>query len=173
MLGYSMGLAKNENGCELCECGDNPLSPTIAIILAQGLQRYNSPADWASKLLKPSTDSASLLVEIEIKIFSFWVCGSLGEDVTSGGVIFILLAEFRPSLRGPGRQSNWPIVSLKLFLETRLSYKSLEPLIDFLAYLDQKLCHTNQKVVKLSNPTKGNQGLNNIPFVYGQNSSLE
>jgi len=47
------------------------------------------------------------------------------------------------------------------FLETRLSYESLEPLIDFLAYLDQTLCLTNQKVVKLSTPTKGNQGLNN------------
>ena len=60
--------------------------------MAQDLQRYNSPADWARKLFKPSTDSASLLVEIEKKIFLFWVCGSLGEDVTSGGVIFILLA---------------------------------------------------------------------------------
>jgi len=78
-----------------------------------------------------------------------------------------------PSLGGPRRQSNGPIVSLKFFLETRLSYESLEPLIDFLAYLDQKLCHTNQKVVKLSTPTKGNQGLNNIPFIYGNNSSLE
>jgi len=78
-----------------------------------------------------------------------------------------------PSLRSPARQSNGPIVSLKFCLETRLSYESLEPLIDFLAYLDQKLCHTNQKVVKLSTPTKGNQGLINIPFVYGHNASLE
>jgi len=37
-------------------------------------------------------DSASLLVEIEKNIFSFWVCGSLGEDVTTGGIIFISLA---------------------------------------------------------------------------------
>jgi len=60
------------------------------------------------------------------------------------------------------------------FLETRLSYESLEPLmIDFLAYLDQKLCHKNQKVVKMSTPTKGNQGLDNTPFVYGHNSPLE
>jgi len=59
------------------------------------------------------------------------------------------------------------------FLETRLSYESLEPLIDFLAYLDQKLYHKNQKVVEISTPTKGNQGLNNIPFVYGHNSPLE
>ena len=35
------------------------LSPAITKILAQGLQRYNSPADWARKLFKTSTDSAS------------------------------------------------------------------------------------------------------------------
>jgi len=46
-------------------------------------------------------------------------------------------------------------------------------MIDFLAYLDQKLCHKNQKVVKMSTPTKGNQGLDNTPFVYGHNSPLE
>jgi len=78
-----------------------------------------------------------------------------------------------PSLHGPGRQSNGPIVPLKFFVKTRLSCESLEPLIDFLAYLDQKLYHTNQEVVKLSTPTNGNQGLNNIPFVFGHNSSLE
>jgi len=49
----------------------NTLSPAIAKIFAQGLQRYNSPADWARKLFKPSTDSASLLVEIERKMFRF------------------------------------------------------------------------------------------------------
>jgi len=37
------------------------ISPAIAKILAQGLQRYNLPADWARKLFKPSMDSASLL----------------------------------------------------------------------------------------------------------------
>ena len=68
------------------------ISPAIAKILAQGLQRYNLPADWARKLFKPSMDSASLLVEMEKKHFLFCVCSSLGEDVTSGGVIFILLA---------------------------------------------------------------------------------
>jgi len=79
----------------------NPLSPEIAKILAQGLQRYNSPVDWVRKLFQPSTDSAiSLveiekkfsLVEIEKKFFSFWVCGSPEEDVTSGGGIFIFFA---------------------------------------------------------------------------------
>ena len=55
----------------------NPLSPAIAKILAQGLQRCNSPADWARTLFKPSTDSASLLVEIEKKFFilGLWFFG--------------------------------------------------------------------------------------------------
>ena len=55
----------------------NPFNPAIAIIMAQGLQRYNSPADWARKLLKPSTDSASLLVEIEnfLFILGLWFSG--------------------------------------------------------------------------------------------------
>ena len=46
----------------------------------------------------------------------------------------------------------------KYFYETRLFHESLEPLIDFLAYLDEKLCHKNQKVVKNPTPKKGNQG---------------
>jgi len=47
----------------------------------QGLQRHNSPADWARELCKPSTDSASLWVE---KMFSFWVWGSLGGTLQAG-----------------------------------------------------------------------------------------
>jgi len=43
-------------------------------------------------------------------------------------------------------------------LETWLSCEFLEPLTGFLAYLDPKLCHKNQKVVKISTPEKGNQG---------------
>jgi len=66
----------------------NSSRPEIAKNLAQDLQRYSSPADWAWKLFKPSADSASW----NWKNFSFWVCGSLGENATSGGVIFILLA---------------------------------------------------------------------------------
>ena len=33
----------------------------------------------------------------------------------------------------------------KYFCETRLSYESLDPLIGFLAYLDEKLCHKTKK----------------------------
>ena len=49
----------------------NPLSLRIAKILAQALQRYESPADWARKLFKSTMDLTSLLGEIEKQIFSF------------------------------------------------------------------------------------------------------
>jgi len=63
-----------------------------------------------------------------------------------------------PTLTGPGRQSNGPTFWIKYFYETRLSHESLEPLIGFLAYLDQNLCHKNQKVVKISTPKKLTNG---------------
>jgi len=88
-----------------------------------------------------------------LKKKQIFVLGSLGKDVTSEGVSF-----FCPSLRGPGRQSNEPFFSLKFFLETRLSSESLKPLLGFLAYLNPKLCHENQKVVQLFTPSKTNLG---------------
>jgi len=68
---------------------------------------------------------------------------------------------------------QWANLFAQVLLETRLFYEYLEPLRDFLAYLDQKLYHKNKKVVKISTPTKGDKGLNNTPFVYGHNSPLE
>jgi len=65
---------------------------------------------------------------------------------------------FWPTLRGPGRQSNEAISSLKFLFETRLPSESLEPLIGFLTYLEPKLCHRNQKVVKISIPSNTNLG---------------
>ena len=94
--------------------------------------------------------------------------GFSGGDVVSGGVISVfglLYAALDANPMGQFFRSNC--------LETRLSYESLEPFMDFQAYLDQKLCHKKQKKVKISSPTKGNQGLNNTPFVYGHNSPLE
>jgi len=74
--------------------------------------------------------------------------------VTSGGDFVFLW----PILQGPGRPFNGPTFWPKYCYETRLSPESLEPLSDFLAYLDKKLCHKNQKVVKNPTPKKGNQG---------------
>jgi len=54
-----------------------PFKSCVRHYFCKGLQLYNSPADWARELFKPSTDSASLLVEIVKFFFSFWVWGSL------------------------------------------------------------------------------------------------
>ena len=104
-------------------------------------------------MFKPSTDSASLVVPSQKKIFSFGFGFSWG-GVTSGCVFAFLW----PTLHVPGRPSNGPTFWPKYFYETRLSHESLEPLIGFLAYLDEKLCHKNQKVVKNLTSKKGNQG---------------
>ena len=104
-------------------------------------------------MFKPSTDSASFLDPSQKK-FSVLGLGFSWRDVTSGGV----LAFVWPTLPGPGRPSNGPTFWPKYFVETRLSYEFLEPLIGFLAYLDQTLCHKKQKVVKIATPKKSNQG---------------
>jgi len=107
---------------------------------------YNSPAAAAREVFKPSTDSASRVVPSQKK-FSVLGLGFSCGGVTSGGVFAFLW----PILPGPGNPSNGPTFWPKYFHETKLSYEFLEPLISFLAYLDQKLCHKSQKVVK--NPT--------------------
>jgi len=104
-------------------------------------------------VFKPSTDSASLVVP-SLKKFSVLGLGFFWGSVTSGGVFAFLW----PTLPGPGRPSNGLTFGPKYFYATRLSYDSLEPLIGFLAHLDEKLCHINQKVVKNPTPKKGNQG---------------
>jgi len=98
-------------------------------------------------------DSASLVVSSQKK-FSVLGLGFSWGGVTSGGVFVFLW----PTLHGLGRPSNGPTFWPKYFCETRLSHESLEPLIDFLAYLDEKLCYKNQNVVKNPTPKKGNQG---------------
>jgi len=114
---------------------------------------HNWPAAAVREVFKPSTDAASLLVPSQ-KTSSVLGLGFFWGDVTSVGVLAFLW----PTLPGPGRQSNGPTCWPKYFLQTMLSYESLEPLVCFLAYLDQKLHHKNQKVVKISTPKKGNQG---------------
>jgi len=50
---------------------ENTFSPARATFLTRPLQLHNSPADWARELSKPSTDSASLLLEIKKNVFRF------------------------------------------------------------------------------------------------------
>jgi len=71
--------------------------------------------------------------------------------ITSGGVFGLLYSALDANPMGQYFASGF-------FVETRLSSESLEPLIGFLAYLEAKLFHKNQKVVNISTPTKGNLG---------------
>jgi len=48
----------------------------------------------------------------------------------------------------PGSRPIEPISWLKVFLDSRLQYESLEGLMDFLAFLVQKLWHKNQKFIR-------------------------
>ena len=130
------------------------LCPGPANILAQVCSTITRQPIRARNLFKLSTDSARLVVEIKKKKNLLWVWGSLGETSQVWGVF----AFFWPTLRGPGRQSHESIFSFKILCKTRLSSQSLELSIAFLAYLEPKLCHKNQKVVKISTPTKGNLG---------------
>jgi len=71
---------------------------------------HKSPATRARELFKPFTDSASLLVDIEKKIFVFGLAFA-GENFTSGGVF----AFFWPPLPGPGPQPIDPFFWLNFF----------------------------------------------------------
>jgi len=64
------------------------------------------------------------------------------------------------SFTWPWTPIEWPniLVQVAYLLETKLSYEFLEPLIGFLAHLDQKLCHKNKKMAKIPTPIKSNQG---------------
>jgi len=53
---------------------------------ASSLQRCNSPLDWARELSKPSSDSTSLLLEIEKKTIFVFGLGFAGETAASGGI---------------------------------------------------------------------------------------
>jgi len=118
-------------------------------LFCKSLQRYDSPADWARKLFKPPTDSASLLVENEKNFFSFWVWGFL--LVTQQlRLVFAFLTNFTR----PWAPIQKATVLTQFFLETRWSSASLEPLIDLLPCLEPELwlknpiLHKNQKIAE-------------------------
>ena len=132
-----------------------------------GLERYNSPVDWARKLFKPSTDSANLLVEIEKKIYVLGL-GFFGGDVTGGGVFtfFGLIYEaldanpmsefFRSSFF-----RNWTIIRVFRTLDW-LSSKS-----------GAKIMPQKPKSGQIFYSYERKPGVNNTQFVYGHNSPPE
>ena len=115
----------------ICPDGSNctqvwPFRSREKHVSCRALQSYNSSGDWARQLFKPSTDSASLVVEIEKKIFCFrW--GFFGDERHKWGCFWL-------HLPGPGPQPIGTLLCLNIFSETRPKSASLEPLNDFLAY---------------------------------------
>jgi len=97
-------------------------------------QRPSSFADCARELFKSSNGSASLLVCTWKKFFDWglWIFCDWHHKWSSFGVILAYVAWARAQPLGQS-------VSLKFLLETKLKSESFEPLIDFLAFLVQKL----------------------------------
>ena len=56
-------------------------------VSCRALQSYKLPSDWAIELFKLSTDSASLVVEIEKKFFLVFGGGFSGGNTTNRGVL--------------------------------------------------------------------------------------
>jgi len=56
------------------------------------------------------------------------------------------------TLPGPGHQPKRLVFWIKFFLESRLSSGSLDPLIDFVIYLEPKLWSKNQQLIKILLP---------------------
>jgi len=97
-------------------------------------QRPSSSADCARELFKGTNRSARLLVCTQKKFFGWgWrIFCEWRHKWSSFGVIL-------PHVASPKAQPLGQSILLKFSLETRLESKSFEPLIDFLAFLVQKL----------------------------------
>ena len=105
-------------------------------------QRPSSSADCAKELFKSSNGSASL-VDCTLKKFFGWgmrIFCDWRHQWSSFGVILAQVA-------WPWAQLLGQSVSLKFSLETRLESESFEPLIDFLAFLVQKLWSKINKLI--------------------------
>jgi len=111
-----------------------PFKSRVRHFSCRTLQSYNSPDDWARELFKPSTDWASLVVEIEKNNFQFRR-GVFWRWRHKVGMFW----KSRPPLAGPGPQPIDPFYWLKVLLKTRWKSASIEPLSDLLAHLWPKL----------------------------------
>ena len=106
-------------------------------------QRLSSYVDCARELLNGSNRSASLVDCTRKKIFA-WGVRVFCEWRHKWSSFRVILAH----VTWPRAQPLGQSVSLKFSLETRLESESFEPLIDFLAFLVQKL---RSKINKLIN----------------------
>ena len=105
---------------------------TIYLHVASSTDHHNSSsASFTRELFKPSQDSASLQV-CNLKIFGFLV---FCEWRHKWGSFLAILAH----VTWPRGQPLEGSILLKFSLETRLESEFFEPLIDFLAFLVQRL----------------------------------
>ena len=105
-------------------------------------QLHSSSSDCARELFKPSKDWASLWVSNE-KIFGLGFFFFLSDVISEVG-----FWPFWPmDVIWPRAQPLDRSVSLKFSLEARLESKSVEPLINFLAFLVQKLWYKINKLL--------------------------
>jgi len=105
-------------------------------------QRPSSSADCTRELFKGSNRSASLVDCTRKKIFWFRV-QIFCDWCHKWSTFRVILAHVACPRAQPLRQS----VSLKFSLETRLDSESFEPLIEFLAFLVQKLWSKKNKLI--------------------------
>jgi len=106
-------------------------------------QRPSSSTDCARELFKGSNGSASLLVCTRKKFFG-WGLRIFFDWCHKWSSFRVILANVTWPRAQPLGQSG----SLKFSLETRLESESFEPLINFLAFLVQKLGSKINKVIK-------------------------
>jgi len=85
--------------------GLKPFNDSAGRYIGPHVFGHKSPDAKAGELFKPSTDSASRLVEIETKSFSFAVWGSLGGPLQVR--VFLL---FMATLGRPWTPTHWAIL---------------------------------------------------------------
>ena len=107
---------------------------SMSLPLAACADCDNSPREYDKEPFEPSKDSWSLVVYTEKKLlrFGFGVFGGCRQR--EGRFCFSLVFLLWRHLT-----DNEPKLWLKLWLDSRLEYESLEPLMDFLAFLVPKL----------------------------------
>jgi len=105
-------------------------------------QRHRSSADCARELLNGSKESASLVDYTRRKCFG-WGVRIFCDWRHKWSSFRVILAH----VALPGAQPLNQSVSLKFSLESRLESESFEPLIDFLAFLIQKLWSKINKLI--------------------------
>ena len=127
-----------EPGCNIFVLWNQPKTNSCQL----PYQRHSSSADCARELFKGSNGLASHLVRTQ-KTFFGWGLRIFCEWRHKWSSFWAILAH----VTWPRAQPLGQSISLKFPLETSLESESFEPLIDFLAFLGQKLWSKINKLI--------------------------